>query len=240
MVSIKMNFDGIYNFLAFVEQPKIDTKPIKQFEKKPEPLPMKKLPQPPYKKKDEIFDHAPFQVTKERPFEISKQSYPLEISNQQQQEEKKKRGRKPKTDYDVVLKENPENSDHMDIFDNEIMEADSNQASVNIYDKYLKLLESIITHEELFGLNEVPLFLIPPSEGSHLQNQFRQENGGIGYLNFNMILHRLKTKKYGPGKNMIKEEVLKHHITNVFRNCVKYYQHDPISMRLYKILEAHY
>lgn len=124
---------------------------------------------------------------------------------------------------------------------NEMMgEEGSNQASVNIYDKYLKLLESIITHEELFGLNEVPLFLIPPAEGSQLANNFRVENGGIGYLNFNMILHRLKTKKYGPGKNMIKEEVLKHHITNVFRNCEKYYPNDDLSMRLSKILDNHY
>jgi signal transduction histidine kinase len=73
-----------------------------------------------------------------------------------------------------------------------------------------------------------------------MQNKFRIENGGIGYLNFNMILHRLKTKKYGPGKNMIKEEVLKHHITNVFRNCEKYYLNDALSMRLSKILEIHY
>jgi hypothetical protein len=52
------------------------------------------------------------------------------------------------------------------MFDNEMMgDEGSNQASINIYDKYLKLLESIITHEELFGLNEVPLFLIPPAEG---------------------------------------------------------------------------
>jgi hypothetical protein len=42
--------------------------------------------------------------------------------------------------------------------------------------------------------------------------KFRKENDGLGYLNFNMILHRLKTKKYGPGRNMIKEEVLKQHI----------------------------
>lgn len=141
-------------------------------------------------------------------------------------------------------KENPEyqNSEQIDnMYDGEMMgDEGSNQANVNIYDKYLKLLESIITHEELFGLNEVPQFLIPPMEGSQLLNNFRIENGGIGYLNFNMILHRLKTKKYGPGKNMIKEEVLKHHITNVFRNCEKYYSHDALSMRLSKILEAHY
>jgi hypothetical protein len=119
-------------------------------------------------------------------------------------------------------------------------EENSHQSNVNIYDKYLKLLESIITHEELFGLNEVPLFLVPPAEGSILNHQFKNENGGIGYLNFNMILHRLKTKKYGPGKNMIKEEVLKHHISNVFRNCEKFYSHNALSIRLSGILEAHY
>jgi hypothetical protein len=53
------------------------------------------------------------------------------------------------------------------LFDDEMMDGDdSNENNVNIYDKYLKLLESIITHEELSTLNEVPLFLIPPPEGS--------------------------------------------------------------------------
>ena len=108
----------------------------------------------------------------------------------------------------------------------------SNGNNVNIYDKYLKLLESIITHEELSTLNEVPVFLIPPPEGSQLHNSYKQENGGIGYLNLNMILHRLKTKKYGPGKNMIKEEVLKNHISNIFRNCEKFFSHDALSMRI--------
>ena len=123
-----------------------------------------------------------------------------------------------------------------------MMDDDDNSfnGSVNIYDKYLKLLESIITHEELSGLSEVPLFLIPPPEGSKLHINYKLENGGIGYLNLNMILHRLKTKKYGPGKNMIKEEVLKHHITNIFRNCEKFFSHDELSMKISKILEAHY
>jgi hypothetical protein len=34
------------------------------------------------------------------------------------------------------------------------------------------------------------------------------ENNGIGYLNFSMIIRRMKQKKYGPGKNAINENVL--------------------------------
>ena len=68
----------------------------------------------------------------------------------------------------------------------------------------------------------------------------KNENLGVGYLNFNMILQRLKSKKYGPGKNMIKESDLLFNIRNVFRICEKYYHFDPLSMRISKILEAHF
>jgi len=66
------------------------------------------------------------------------------------------------------------------------------------------------------------------------------ENDGIGYLNFHMILRRLKTKKYGPGKNMIKETQLIANIRNVFRCCEKYFNQDPVSMRISTILEEHF
>jgi hypothetical protein len=36
----------------------------------------------------------------------------------------------------------------------------------------------------------------------------KNENKGVGYLNFNMILEMLKYKKYVPGKKMIKEDDL--------------------------------
>lgn len=39
---------------------------------------------------------------------------------------------------------------------------------------------------------------------------------------------------------MIKEEVLKNHISNIFRNCEKFFSHDALSMRISKVLEAHY
>lgn len=60
------------------------------------------------------------------------------------------------------------------------------------------------------ALKQTPLFLKAPSQSEILLDPKKYqdlalENDGIGYLNFHMILRRLKTKKYGPGKNMIKE-----------------------------------
>ena len=50
----------------------------------------------------------------------------------------------------------------------------------------------------------------------------------------------MRNKKYGPGKNIIKEMVILMNIRNVFRNCEKYFSHDEASVRLSKILEAHF
>ena len=100
--------------------------------------------------------------------------------------EKKKRGRKPKVEpapqappeeIEPPANENPEVEEQINtLYDgNDMMDEDdgSNCNNVNIYDKYLKLLESIITHEELSTLNEVPVFLIPPPEGSQLHNSYQ-------------------------------------------------------------------
>ena len=118
--------------------------------------------------------------------------------------------------------------------------ADIDMTKFNIYDKYYKLLVSIVTHEELYKLGDVPLFLKVPNEQSKFFNDMKNENQGVGYLNFNMILQRLKSKKYGPGKNMIKESDLQLNIRNVFRICERYYNFDPLSMRISKILEEHF
>jgi len=118
--------------------------------------------------------------------------------------------------------------------------ADIDMTKFNIYDKYYKLLVSIVTHEELYKLGDVPLFLKVPNEHSKFFQEMKMENHGVGYLNFNMILQRLKSKKYGPGKNMIKEDILQMNIRNVFRICEKYYGFDPLSMRISKILEEHF
>ena len=78
----------------------------------------------------------------------------------------------------------------------------------NLYDKYFKLLVSIVMHNELYRLDTVPLWLKQPGPDTPYYHEIMQENDGVGYLNFNMILQRLKSKKYGPGKNMIKEDIL--------------------------------
>ena len=50
----------------------------------------------------------------------------------------------------------------------------------------------------------------------------------------------MRNKKYGPGKNIVKENVILSNIRNVFRNCEKYFSHDEASVRLSRILEAHF
>ena len=68
----------------------------------------------------------------------------------------------------------------------------------------------------------------------------KKENSGSGYLNFELIQNRLKTKKYGPGKNMIKEDIIQYHIRNVFQIGQKYFSHDPLLMKIIKVLEAYF
>lgn len=53
--------------------------------------------------------------------------------------------------------------------------------------------------------------------------QMQEENEGEGYLNFQMIQHRMRNKKYGPGKNIMKEGMIQFNIRNVFRICEKYF-----------------
>ena len=66
------------------------------------------------------------------------------------------------------------------------------------------------------------------------------ENESEGYLNFQMIQHRMRNKKYGPGKNIMKEGMMLYNIRNVFRICDKYFSHDAASVRLSRILEKHF
>lgn len=45
-------------------------------------------------------------------------------------------------------------------------------------------------------------------------------------LNFNQILVKLKNKKYGPGKNMIKEALICKDVRSIFSMVDKYYHYD--------------
>jgi hypothetical protein len=67
-----------------------------------------------------------------------------------------------------------------------------------------------------------------------------KENSGQGYLNFYMIIQRLRSKKYGPGKNRLNEELLQGHIKNVFKICRSFFSSDSQSMKVSKILEDFY
>lgn len=90
------------------------------------------------------------------------------------------------------------------------------------------------------SLPDEPAFMKPPREGHPLFEVFRQrqekDKDDAGYLNFVIILHRLKAKKYGPGRNIIKEEVLQHHIRSVFKYCEDYFSQDEVSMRVARVL----
>ena len=55
-------------------------------------------------------------------------------------------------------------------------------------------------------------------------------------MNFVIILQRLKAKKYGPGRNIIKEEILQQHILRVFSYCEEHFGHDEESLRISHIL----
>ena len=55
-------------------------------------------------------------------------------------------------------------------------------------------------------------------------------NGHV--LNFNQILVKLKNKKYGPGKNMIKEQMIQKDIRSIFSMVDKYYHYDQTSIMI--------
>ena len=50
------------------------------------------------------------------------------------------------------------------------------------------------------------------------------QNGSV--LSFNLVLLKLKNKKYGPGKNMIKEQMIQKDIRSIFQMVDKYYHYD--------------
>lgn len=64
--------------------------------------------------------------------------------------------------------------------------------------------------------------------------------GSSGFLNFNIILQRLKNKKYGPGKNNVKHEALLADVRKIFQVCEKYYNYDPVSIRVSRTLESYF
>ena len=81
-----------------------------------------------------------------------------------------------------------------------------------LYDKYSKLLEALIGHpiiEEIAKQSsQLPLFLRIPDVTFEHADRMALENDGEGYMNFQMVQHRLRNKKYGPGKNQLKEGLL--------------------------------
>ena len=62
----------------------------------------------------------------------------------------------------------------------------------------------------------------------------------VEFMNLNMILQKLKTKKYGPGNNKIKIDALEADIQRVFDMCELYYNYDPNSIRISRVLQSNY
>jgi hypothetical protein len=83
----------------------------------------------------------------------------------------------------------------------------------------------------------VPLFLRIPTESTKNYKQIMAEWDG-GFLNFNIIFQKLKSKKYGPGKNLVKTDLIIADIRRVFQVCEKCYSHDPTSLRISRTLEG--
>ena len=59
-------------------------------------------------------------------------------------------------------------------------------------------------------------------------------------MNFQMILYRMRNKKYGAGKNIVKENLIQTNIRSIFRICEKYFYHDDASVRISQVLEMHF
>lgn len=50
----------------------------------------------------------------------------------------------------------------------------------------------------------------------------------------------MRNKKYGPGKNFIKEELIQRDIRTVFGICERYYSTDAVSLRISRVLQKHF
>jgi len=99
-------------------------------------------------------------------------------------------------------------------------------------------MEGMMFHKCLVDQPEVPLFLRVPNESTKNYKQIMQEFSPNGFLNLNSIIQKLKSKKYGPGRNMIKIDVLNTDIRKLFSVCEKYYSYDPNSIRISRTLEV--
>lgn len=78
-----------------------------------------------------------------------------------------------------------------------------------------------------------------PTENTRNYKQICNEFSD-GFLNFSMILQKLKSKKYGPGNNKIKTDSLIADIRRIFNVAEKYYTYDSNSIRISRILESYF
>lgn len=62
-----------------------------------------------------------------------------------------------------------------------------------------------------------------PEKGFDRYEELQRENDGEGFLNFQMILYRMRNKKYGAGKNIVKDNLIQTNIRNIFRICEEYF-----------------
>jgi len=109
------------------------------------------------------------------------------------------------------------------------------------YDQFVRIIESMVMHKVLLEQQEVPLFLRNPDpQTTKNYKEIMGEFGSTGFLSFNIILHRLKNKKYGPGKANLKHDNLLADMRKVFQVCEFYYNYDPVSIRVNRTLESYF
>ena len=66
---------------------------------------------------------------------------------------------------------------------------------------FVKLMDKIMFHKCLVDQAEIPIFLrVPSLEGTKNYKSIMRKFSATGFLNFNIITQKLKSKKYHVGK----------------------------------------
>ena len=105
-------------------------------------------------------------------------------------------------------------------------------------DKFIKLMDQIMFHKCLVDQHEIPIFLrVPSPDNTKNYKGIMRKFSSTGFLNFNIIMQKIKTKKYNVGKNFDSELVI-NDINKIFEVCEKYCSYDPNSIRISRTLEG--
>ena len=93
-------------------------------------------------------------------------------------------------------------------------------------------------HKCLVDQNEIPIFLrVPNPDTTKNYKGIMRKFSSTGFMNFNIIMHKIKTKKYNTGKIFDSDSVI-NDIKKIFEVCEKYCSFDPNSIRISRTLEG--